>query len=59
MFTKGGMHKINLDGDNFCTENIENYEIEITVQMQRDDQGRFDFINSEAEKHKQRVKDET
>jgi hypothetical protein len=49
MFTKGGLHKITICNDdetpygiNFCDFD----KIEFSVQLDRDDQGRFDFITS-------------
>ncbi len=68
MFTKGGRHTVSLtedqlhgidkddDEDDFSGKNQQIFEI--SVQLQRDDQGRFDFINGEASKHKERVQDE-
>ncbi len=48
MFTKGGKHKIELPlnalilGD----DDSDLYELEISVQMERSEQARFDFVTS-------------
>lgn len=67
MFTKGGKHKINLnakdlifnDGNDFDFEegeDVKRYaEIEISIQMDGSDKARYDFINEEAKKHRQRA----
>jgi hypothetical protein len=50
MFTQGGKHKIDLNTD----EDLSEYnQIEITVQMERNAQGRFDFITGQAAKHRE------
>jgi len=70
MFTKGGKHEIsfkqdydpereNDDGWLFHQLKEDWDEIKFTVQLERNQQGRFDFVNDEAEKHKERVKNET
>lgn len=55
MFTQGGKHKINLKtDDDYHNYNFNDYDdVEITVQMARNDQGRFDFITKEAAKHRE------
>jgi len=45
MFTKGGKHKTSITSD-MLPDSDEGYEIEISVQMQRDHQGRFDFMRA-------------
>jgi len=62
MFSKGGQHKISLNPDILKFENDIGYdgsEVEITFQMERTQQERFYFIQSEALKHKERVENET
>ena len=60
MFTKGGRHNVEIDPlDLFTHENdLHNFEFEITVQMERSELGRFEFITGEAEKHKERQSNE-
>lgn len=72
MFTKGGKHNITLSekflrsviGEKFSSEDDDEYlpkietEIVFTIQMDQSDQSRFNFIKTEADKHKERVKDE-
>ncbi len=66
MFTKGGQHTTTISSRTFFldppfsndekSDNLEIKEdsIEISIQLERNEQGRFDFINSEANKHKER-----
>ena len=62
MYAKGGKHKVNFDSfylqfyDSDGTP--ENVELEISIQMERNEKSRFDFINGEAERHKERVNNE-
>lgn len=64
MFTKGGMHKIAVNPQGLFSEmeleewELKDKELEITIQMEHNEQGRFDFLTGESEKHKQRVVDE-
>lgn len=61
MFNKGGMHKINIPSlnDVITETDLEGAcSVEITVQMQGDHQERFNFINKEAQKHKERQQKE-
>lgn len=51
MFNQGGMHKIALDPEIFLGLDEED-SIEISVQMSRNEQGRFDFIVGESMKPK-------
>lgn len=57
MFTKGGKHKTSISSD-ILPDPEDGYEIEISVQMQRDHQGRFDFIAGEAQAHTMRRQNE-
>ncbi len=71
MFTKNGRHSIKIDASNLnslCEDVQREYlnddgesigiqtELYITIQLK--DQSRFSFITSEAEKHKERIKNE-
>lgn len=64
MFSKGGMHTFIMnqssddEDDNHQLDFSEYHEVKITFQLERNEQGRFDFITGEAEKNKQRVADE-
>lgn len=51
MFTKGGKHTVNMDYKNLFFGDIDDYniELEISFQMDRKDQSRFDFINNSAQ----------
>ena len=57
MFSQGGKHKINLDSRCLHIYDIdgdpENVELEIIVQMDKNDKGRHDFITEEAKKHRE------
>lgn len=55
MFTQGGKHKINLKtDDDYHNYNLNDYdEVEFSVQLARNEQGRFDFITGEAAKHRE------
>ena len=55
MFTQGGKHKIDLKtDDDYHNYNLNDYDqVEITVQMERNAQGRFDFITGQAAKHRE------
>jgi hypothetical protein len=48
MFNQGGQHKITFNPK--LISDFDYDELEITVQMERDSQGRFEFITSEASK---------
>lgn len=54
MFNQGGKHEICLSADTLDDLDWENCAIEISIQMERNSQGRFDFITSEAAKHRVR-----
>lgn len=49
MFTKGGRHKINIDLSELFYDDVPlcDYEVNISIQLERNQQGRFDFITSE------------
>lgn len=68
MFTKGGKHKIEINPECLIFDNTEDasdYDadegefikkkciIEISVQMDRSDKDRYDFITGEAKKHRE------
>jgi hypothetical protein len=63
MFTKGGMHKIKMNLKDIFPERFgcdydddetdSNDDFTITIQMERDQQGRYDFITGEAKSHKE------
>ena len=51
MFTKGGKHKVNLKGDELTqfVERLENAdEVEISMQMDRFEQTRYDHVTQHA-----------
>lgn len=51
MFNKGGKHALDLTND--LPEDIEAYDnIEISFQLERSEQARFDHIFGEANKHR-------
>ena len=55
MFNKGGKHKVSLLPLNFFNFSDSQYadaEIEISIQIERGQQSRYDFITGESEKHK-------
>jgi hypothetical protein len=54
MFNKGGKHKIDL-----VTDLLEQPfdSIEVSIQLERDQQARHDWIQSEAVKHKYSLRD--
>lgn len=50
MFNQGGKHEVEMKE---VLGNVEDYDsIKITFQLERDEQGRFDFINSSAAQHR-------
>jgi hypothetical protein len=57
MFTKGGKHSLKLmpyDQDEDEHLNLDSYNIiEISFQMDKSDMPRFDFVTSEAKKHRE------
>lgn len=52
MFTKGGKHKLNICPKDLFKdlEDLQNCKLEISIQLERNEQGRFDFITNEAKK---------
>jgi hypothetical protein len=55
MFNQGGKHSIILNLHNEELELGGFDELELSVQLERDEQGRFDFINSEAARHRKQL----
>ena len=47
MFTKGGKHKVELDFSEI-SDGDENCKVEISVQLARNEQGRFDHVTQHA-----------
>lgn len=54
MFTKGGKHCLKLENDDEdCSLHLDSFDlIEISFQIEKSQQGRFDHIDSEAKKHR-------
>jgi len=52
MFQKGGQHKVKIEPNDLSSYD----EVIITVQLDRNEQDRFDFITGEAKKHKENIK---
>jgi hypothetical protein len=59
MFTKGGQHSIFIKKSDISDDNEEDLDfddydvVEVTFQLEKSQQGRFDFINSEASAHRE------
>jgi len=51
MFNKGGMHKIELDEETIARIDIAD-KVEISVQLEKSEQSRFDHVHGEAMKHR-------
>lgn len=59
MFSKGGRHKIDLCTHDFDSDHLNDHEVEISIQIEKDQQGRYNFITGEAEKHKSSFSENT
>lgn len=56
MFNQGGRHTLDITHE--LPENIEDFDkVQISIQLDRDEQGRFNHVFGEAQKHRKQWDD--